>query len=983
MRASILGPLRVETTRGSQLPAGGRPRDLLAALLLRRGRPVPADVLLDLVWSEQAATLDVAAVHTVVARLRRQFGAELIDREHGGYLVPDAVRTDVDEVLLRRSQARACAAQHDWSGRRQADRAALSLWAGPVALEGVRDDLVVVERARLADLRRAMLDDLATSLLDDPGGDPDEAHDLALELMAGDPLDEAAAVLGMRSAQRLGRQAEALSIYSRVRRDLRDELGIDPGRTLTELHQRVLAQAPPRGTPDALTAERPVARDVVLHPARVLPAPRTPTVGRLADLDAALGALSAGHRLITVTGPAGVGKSRLLAEIGVALRPSEPDIYHVVLEPHAQLSADALALVVGSMSGLPMDGADPVHQLAEALAHEQAVILVDEAEWALAGAAEIARALLDRCPGIRLVLTSRTPLGILGERLVVLDSLTVPAPGAAREEVCAAAAVQLLASRLADSGTERAADLEAWSDQDLQMLAEVARRLDGLPLALELAAGRSPDGDLDRLLDVVATPLDLVADELDREPRHQSLREAIGWSIERLTPEERRALARLSVFVATFARGAAVAVIGSPEAESQLRALVRGNLVQAAHTAGGQGLRLLTAVRDAAREVLLDLGEDADSRRRHREWYAARWRGAQLSDTLIEDVGRTQEDHLAALDSALTVGDTGSAVDLGLALFRRWQFSESVATATPWMDQLSRMPGLTDAQAARLAIARTAISHVRQWEDADVPRMMHALRDDPDWAVNLFTTEAIAAYTAGDTPRSMAMAALGLDAARASAPHHLPESLALAAVMAGIAGEAAAATEHVEEARARIGPHPSAVHLVTVVPKLALAMMDAGRPDIALDLLQRAADGAQSRFGIQPTTTTVVNLGWAALGAGRPRRVVHLVRPWPAAGDAVEPRLRGGVSRPRVCGGRPGVGARPGGAPRVRPAARDLGHPAVREPGRARGTRSLAGDLATGHAVGDPAGRRRRPPGAPARSRARRSARPGARAGLA
>jgi hypothetical protein len=90
--------------------------------------PVPADVLLDLVWSEQAATLDVAAVHTVVARLRRQFGAELIDREHGGYLVPDAVRTDVDEVLLRRSQARACTAQRDWSGRRQADRAALSLW---------------------------------------------------------------------------------------------------------------------------------------------------------------------------------------------------------------------------------------------------------------------------------------------------------------------------------------------------------------------------------------------------------------------------------------------------------------------------------------------------------------------------------------------------------------------------------------------------------------------------------------------------------------------------------------------------------------------------------------------------------------------------------------------------------------------------------------------------------------------------------------
>lgn len=809
-------------------------------------------------------------MHTVVARLRRQFGAELIAREHAGYLVPDAVRTDVDEVLLHRSQAKACAAQSDWSGRREADRAALGLWAGPVALEGVRDDLVLVERARLGDLRRALLDDLAVSLLDDPGGDPDEAHDLALELMAGDPLDEGAAALGMRSAQRLGRQAEALSIYTRIRRDLREELGIDPGRALTELHGRVLAQAP-----DQVPAHEPlggpaVPRDVVLHPARILPAPRTPTVGRRADLESALGALSAGHRLITVTGPAGVGKSRLLAEIGAALRLSEPDIYHVVLEPHAELSAGALALVVGSMSGLPMDGKDPVRQLAESLAHEQAVILVDEAEWALSGAAEIARALLDRCPGIRLVITSRTPLGILGERLVVLDSLTVPAPGASREEVCSAAAVQLLASRLADRGTERAADLVAWPEQDLQTLAEVGRRLDGLPLALELAAGRFPDGDLDRLLDLVAAPLDLVADEVDREPRHQSLREAIGWSIDRLSPGERRALARLSVFVGTFTRGAALAVIASPEADVQLRALVRGNLVHAAHTARGQGLRLLTTVRDAAREVLGDLGEHESAQRRHREWYAARWRGAQLSDTLIEDVGLAQEDHLAALDGALSAGDTGSAVDLGLALFRRWQFTEAVATASPWMDQLSRMPGLTDAQSARLAVARTAISHVRQWEDTDVPGMMQSLRADPDWSIMLCITESIAAYTAGEHTRAVAMAELALDASRTGAPHHLPESLAVMAVVDGVAGNHEAATAHVEEARARIGPHPSAVHLVTVVPKLALAMLDAGRPDVALDLLTRAADGAQSRFGIQPTTTTVVNLGWAALGAGRP-----------------------------------------------------------------------------------------------------------------
>ena len=874
MRASILGPLRVETVNGSEGPSGGRPRDLLATLLLRRGRPVSAEVLLDLVWAEQARTLDVAAVHTVVARLRRQFGASLIAREHGGYLVPDAVRTDVDEALMQRARARACTAQQDWSGRRQADRAALRLWVGPIALEGVRDDLVLVERARLGDLRRAIVHDLAASLLEDPDSSPDEAHDLALELLTGDPLDEGAAALAMTAAHRTGRQAEALSIYERIRHDLREELGVDPGRAVAEAYASVLQHTPGEalsGSPASLRpAERPAPRDVILHPARVLPAQRTPTIGRLSDLDAALGALQAGHRLITVTGPAGVGKSRLLGEIGAALRPSEPDIYHVALEPHAELSADALALVLGSMSGLAMDGGEPVQQLAEALAHEHAVILVDEAEWALAGAAQIARALLDRCPGIRLVITSRTPLGILGERLVVLDSLPVPAVGATREEICDAAAVQLLASRLADRGSERAADLAAWPDEDLETLAVVARQLDGLPLALELAAGRSSDGDLAQLRDVVTTPLDLVADERDRTPRHQSLREAIGWSIDRLSPGERRALARLSVFVGTFSRGAAMAVIGSPVADVELRELVRGHLVTATNTSGGPGLRLLTAVREAAREALLAIEEEHAARRTHVEWFAARWRGASLSDSLIEDVGRTHEDHLAALDAALAEGDTGSAVDIGLALYRRWQFCESVATATPWLDQLSRMPGLTRAQAARLAIARTAIAQIRQWEDDDVPGMMRALADDPDWSIMLCTTDAIAAYLAGDEARSVAMAEEGLKTARASAPNHLAESLSVAAVMCGATGDTETATSLVEEARARIGQTPSAVHLVTVVPKLALAMLDAGHPEMALDLLERAAVGARSRFGIQPTTTTTINLGWAALGAGHP-----------------------------------------------------------------------------------------------------------------
>ena len=180
------------------------------------------------------------------------------------------------------------------------------------------------------------------------------------------------------------------------------------------------------------------------------------------------------------------------------------------------------------------------------------------------------------------------------------------------------------------------------------------------------------------------------------------------------------------------------------------------------------------------------------------------------------------------------------------------------------------MPGLTGAQTTRLAVARTAISHIRQWEDDDVPAMMHTLADDPDWSISLCTTESIAAYIVGNAARAVTMAEQGLDIARRSAPHQVAESLAVAAVMSGATGDTETATALVEEARTRIGPTPSAVHLVTVVPKLALAMLDAGHPEVAMDLLERAADGAKSRFGIQPTNTTIVNLGWAALGAGHP-----------------------------------------------------------------------------------------------------------------
>ena len=549
----VLGPLRVEVDSRAAVPRGSRPRDLLAVLLARRGRAVPAEVLLELVWGDDARRLTATTVHTVVARLRRHLGGDLVRTTDAGYLVPHDVATDADTF----AGLVASGADHGASGLREA----LDLWVGDTAYEGVRDELVLAERTRLGDLHRRARADLATVLLDS-GGEAEalEALALARALVVADPLDEAAAVLAMRAAYRAQRQGEALEVHDTLRRTLRDELGVAPGRAVRELHARVLAHDPTLDHPSAPTSEpagdasaTTRGRGVALHPGRLVPVPASPTVGREDDVAAVLAALADGRRLVTVTGPGGVGKSRLLADVGAALQP-HGEVVHVALGAHAALAVDELAAASPSPPACPSPATTRWPALSAALRSSTATILADEAEWVLGSAAELTSALLAGCPGLRVVVTSRVPLSVVGERVVVLEPLPTPEPDASDAAVCASPAVRMLAERLADHGAGP-------PPQRLERGRPPRPRRGGPPRRRPAAGPRArrrcrgPRSDRQRPPRAWPVTPSTSRPTTVATTATGSLRDALTWGVGRLGPEGRVVLRRLGVFVGPFHRG--------------------------------------------------------------------------------------------------------------------------------------------------------------------------------------------------------------------------------------------------------------------------------------------------------------------------------------------------------------------------------------------------------------------------------------------
>ena len=664
MRFGVLGPLAVWTDGGVPVTVPGvKVRSLLAALLIDVGRPVSADRLIDDLWRDAAPGNPSGALSAKVSQLRRALGdaeaggRDLVVARRPGYVL-DVVAAAVDAHRFVELTERARAARDPRTAAALLSEA-LDLWRGAAFADFDGEPFTTATAVRLEEQRLTAHEDLAEARLA-LGEHAALAADLG-DLVAAHPLRERLRATHMRALYGARRQGAALDSYGELRHHLADELGIDPGVELAALHTAILTQDP------ALDAPAPAA--VGAGPARSrtnLAAPLTDIIGRkdaVADVCDQLAA----HRLVTLTGPGGVGKTRLAIAVARPLVDAYADGAWLVelagLDGHT--AADVLAeTVMVALDIRDPSGAsvDPTARLGTALAGRQALVVLDNCEHVLDPAAELCEALLGAAPDLRVLATSREPLGLPGEVLWDVAPLPVPDRDAADPAVVrSAAAVQLFEARAAAAAPGFALD-----DVTAGPVAVLCRRLDGIPLALELAATRvrtlGVHGVVERLDDRFRL---LSSGYRGAPPRHRTLTAMIDWSWDLLTDPERVVLRRLAVHADGCTVAAAEAVCGGDDVPARdvldlLARLVDRSLVVVVHGADEPRYRLLESVAAYCNDRLHEAGEAGAVRERHSRWYAAL---AERAAPLLE--GGAQQRWLLRLDAE--AANLRSAFDTAIA----------------------------------------------------------------------------------------------------------------------------------------------------------------------------------------------------------------------------------------------------------------------------------------------------------------------------
>ncbi len=696
----ILGTTTAHHDDGTPVPLGGaRLRALLAALALRQGRPVPADLLVDEVWDAEPPQDASAALQTLVGRLRRTIGRDRVGSGPAGYWLTEPA-TDLAEFQRLAGEGRRALEQGDHVSAAERLRAALSLWRGPALadlpdrggpatrLEAQREE---VRRHRItAELGLGRAAELVAELA---------------ELCEGRPLDEPLQYLMVRALHESGRTAEALRHYENTRRALADELGVDPGRRLQSLHAELLSPTGPvepaapgaEPAPSAAAAPAPVPAPPARAPGN-LRGRLTSFVGRENDL-AALRSVLATSRLVTLTGPGGSGKTRLSVEAGrleqgagnwpdgvwvAELAPVErPDAV-----PGAVVSALGLRATVlhtgASMVAEVIEGRtdDPVRRLIEHCGRRRMLLVLDNCEHLIQSAADLADTLLTECPGLTVLATSREPLGVPGETVLPVEPLPDPV------------ALRLL--------TERAAAARPGFDprSDPEACAEICRRLDGLPLAIELAAARLRVMTARQIADRLDSRFALLtAGSRTLLPRQQTLRAVVDWSWDLLGKQERAVLRRLAVFAGGWSLEAAESVcsdeteVPREEVADLLLSLVDKSLLVA--DLDGEGpprYRMLETIHEYTDERLAEAEETAATGGRHVGYFRELVRGADLNIHGPEQLHwlavleREHDNIRAALRRAVCRRDEDDALVLALGMSWYWSLRGYSQEARRWYD---------------------------------------------------------------------------------------------------------------------------------------------------------------------------------------------------------------------------------------------------------------------------------------------------------
>ena len=704
----MLGPVELIGAAGAPITMpGNKIRGLLAMLALEVGRIVPSERLIDGLWGEQGAH-DINVLQVTVSKLRRTISEAgepgCISTHPTGYRL-DIDRDAIDALLFEALVEQARAMGDDPAAAAEILARALELWQG-APLAGVPDtELSTALRSRLQELRLIAVDDLLDARLS-LGHHARLVPDLEA-MVTEDPLRERRWAQLVRALYGSGRQAEATRAFQRAREVLIEQIGIEPGAELRRLEAAVLAQDEtvlgiPISKSDQPIGEGFRRRGNLRHPVG-------PCLGRAEELARLTGLNRC--RLLTLTGPGGVGKTRLAIEHCSTLKDDTPDGVWWVELAAARSDLDVLGAIQRSL-GMDAAASDPsaaLESICTILADRSAVLALDNCEHVLDAVVPAVEELLARCGQLRIVATSRQGLDVPAESRFPVAPLQ-PSP-----------AVELFKSRTAD----------AFDDPDsATAILEICERLDRLPLALELAAARTRHLSLDEIRERLADRFELLGDGSRTAHIHQrNLRGVAEWSYELLDETERIVFERMSVFADGVPVEAARQVCVLPGAagsdvEAVLHRLVDKSLVVADRSGARTRFRMLQTLADYASERLDEHGERDATMRAHARWVLALSRSVEFGTATDGPLVAAVQDELIAIRDAIgwsLDADPVLALEICAALSAFWFGTMRVSVGWELLAMALDAARIVDPalRATGLAWATVFATMVQDMESAD------------------------------------------------------------------------------------------------------------------------------------------------------------------------------------------------------------------------------------------------------------------------
>ncbi|WP_155341470.1 BTAD domain-containing putative transcriptional regulator [Acrocarpospora corrugata] len=777
VRVEVLGPLRLFVDGAPVDVAGPKRRALLALFAIAEGRLVTVSQLVDALWPSQVPESGRQALHIHVSRLRGHLGpaADRLETRRDGYrLVLGRDELDVAQaratLAMTRTRVHTAArttpnptAQRDPAEVFSLLREAYQLWRGPVLADLADVTPIAASVEEYAQLRREVTDALIAGAI--AAGQAEQTLSLAASSAAADPLREPAVLLLMRALAATGQAPEALRVGREYRHRLVEETGLDPSPGLDELERQIIggADGPAAGRTEA--PARPVIR----------------LIGREAQV-AVLHRLLATERLVTVVGPGGVGKTRVALEVARQSGTATVLLVAPVTDPSAIPHALAAAL------NLKVDHGDVLSACVAVLGDRPGLLMIDNCEHLLGGVRDTVDVILSSCPGITVLATSREPLGLAAEYVSRLTPLTLPRPGQDPARVPSVALFLERARRVRPGPPPAPAELRT--------VAEIVHRLDGMPLAIELAAGRLSTFSLADLRSRLDRSLDLLGGgRPSAESRHRTQRATIEWSYQLLTEDERRLFRHMSVFadgvdLDTAERLAADLGLES-DPGSVLARLVDTSMIEASFE-GATRYRMLETLRAFGLDRLTAADEDKAAAERFLRWAVelTAWIDAAMTterEPEADAVLRREMPNLrAAWRLARSRGSLDDAAAMVVALFDAITYRDLVEIRD-WAAELAADPALAAHPRAAIVLGAAGEAAYHRGDYHQAARLARAgleqaAGNTPPWQCLLVFSVAELARGAYDDVVGHALAAADL-----AGPKR--ESVGIAALAMAYAGD--------------------------------------------------------------------------------------------------------------------------------------------------------------------------------------------------